>query len=543
MPPNKTPKKKSREIDTEIIEPTRVRIPNPQRVAASKNGMAATAHHRATEAGVRILRDGGNAVDAAVACAFALGVCEPQASGLGGQTMMLIHMADGNTTVALDGSSRAPNRAVADAFTKTSSRRLGYTASTVPSTPATLAYALERYGTFSLEQVLESSIRLAAEGCRITELQNKLQRRELKNFHKGNAGSIFLRDGQKPHKVGTVFKQPVLARTLRNLARRGIEDFYRGEMAEAIHDDMQRNGGFIHKDDLARIPYPLERKPLTCRFGNLYVTTMPPPGAGRTLVEMLNILRSFTRAERNPDTPKGALLLAEVIRQAQLDRRDRPFDPNFYPQVQDRKMVSRGYAKLVGEGIRSRIDGAGETTHLSVMDRQGNVVALTQSIERVYGAKVATAELGFLYNDYMSAFEYEDMSHPYYLRPNGVPWASVAPTIIFRSKRPWAAIGSTGSDRITSTIAQILLRMARQSPFDAVAAPRLHCTFDGKISLEASYFRDDIQSLLRERGFTVDIREPLSFYLGCVQMVLCEEGEFIGVADPRRDGSAGGPAR
>jgi gamma-glutamyltranspeptidase/glutathione hydrolase len=156
---------------------------------------------------------------------------------------------------------------------------------------------------------------------------------------------------------------------------------------------------------------------------------------------------------------------------------------------------------------------------------------------------VATPELGFLYNNYMSAFEYEDMTHPYYLRPNGVPWASVAPTIIFKSGKPWLAIGSPGSDRITSTIVQILIRLSYQSPFDAVAAPRLHCSFDGKVSLEASYMRDDIPKILKREGFKIDIREPMSFYLGCVQMVLSENSEFVGVADPRRDGAAGGPKR
>ncbi|MFC1888223.1 gamma-glutamyltransferase family protein [Thermodesulfobacteriota bacterium] len=536
-------KKNSREIDTDFLEPLKVRIPNPQRIAVSKHGMVATAHFRATDAGVEILEGGGNAIDAAVAAAFTLGVCEPQASGLGGQTMMLIHKVDDDVgTIALDGSSRAPSRAVIDDLEEKSSRRLGYTASTVPSTPATLAYALERYGTLSFDKVLAFPIKLAEEGYQITELQHRLQKRELKNFKKGNAGEIFLKNGEKPLPVGSLFKQPILAKTLRRLAEKGVEDFYSGEIAEAIHKDMQEKGGFIQMDDLAQIPYPLEREPLTCRFGNMYVSTMPPPGAGRTLVEMLNILRKFPAADRNPDTPEGALLLAEVIKQAQLDRRDRPFDPNFYPQVQDRRMVSRNYAKIVSEQIRSRIGGGGETTHLSVMDRHGNVVALTQSIERVYGSKIVTPELGFLYNDYMCAFDYEDMSHPYYLRPNAVPWASVAPTIIFRSKRPWLAIGSPGSDRITSTIVQILLRLARQSPFDAVAAPRLHCTFDGKVSLEASYFRDDIPKLLKQRGFTIDVREPMSFYLGCVQMVLFEGDELVGVADPRRDGSAGGPS-
>ena len=382
---------------------------------------------------------------------------------------------------------------------------------------------------------------LAREGYEISALQNRLQRRELKALKKRGAGSTFLRNGERPFPVGTIFKQPALADTLQLLAKKGIKSFYRGKIANLIHEDMQKNGGFIQKDDLARIPYPIERDPVSSRFGNMFVHTMPPPGAGRPLIEILNIIRKFPVKERNPDTPQGALILAEIMRRAQLDRRDRPFDANFYPQVQDRRMLSKDYAKLVSEQIRSRIKSGGETTHLSVMDKSGNVVSLTQSIERVYGAKVLTPELGFLYNNYMSAFDYEDMNHPYYLRPNGVPWASVAPTIIFRSKKPWLAIGSPGSERIISTLAQVLIRLAKQSPFDAVAAPRMHCSYDGKVSLEAAHMRNDILELLHQSGFTIDVRDPMSFYLGCVQMVLNDNSNFIGVADPRRDGSAGGP--
>lgn len=531
---------KRNEVDTDFIEPTKVKIPQPQRISVSKFGMVSTAHYLATRVGAQVLEDGGNAIDAAVASAFALGVCEPQASGLGGQTMMLLFLVDREKVIALDGSSRAPNRALNENFKDKAFRRFGYTAATVPSTPATLAYVLERYGSLKLADVLDHSIALAENGYPITELQHRLQARELKNFRKGNAGQIFLRDGDKPYSVGHVFSQPALAKTLIRLAKVGIDDFYLGQIAQTIHKDMQAHNGLIHKEDLAHIPYPIEREPVTGRLGRKTVYTMPPPGAGRTLIEMINIIKKFPHEKRNPATPEGALILAEVIRRAQLDRRDRPFDPNFFPQVQDRRMLSADYAKLVSQQIRSRIKTEGETTHLSVMDGAGNVVALTQSIERVYGSKTVTPGLGFLYNNYMSAFEYEDISHPYYMRPNGVPWASVLPTIILRNKIPWLAIGSPGSERITSAILQVLLRLDFQSPFDAVAAPRLHCSYNGKVSLEAAYMRDDIPKILSSRGFQIDIREPMSFYLGSIQMVLNEGKEFIGVADPRRDGSASG---
>jgi gamma-glutamyltranspeptidase/glutathione hydrolase len=244
------------------------------------------------------------------------------------------------------------------------------------------------------------------------------------------------------------------------------------------------------------------------------------------------------------DTREGLVLVAEVIRRAFLDRRDRPFDPAFYPQVQDRHMLSEDYARLVSRQVLKRVKTSGETTHLSVMDRFGNVVALTQSIERVFGSCALSPQLGFLYNNYMSAFEYKDISHPYYLRPNAVPWASVAPTIVMRGRRPWLALGSPGSERITPSILQVLLRLVQgASPLDAVTAPRLYCSLQGQVSLEASRLRDDLPSTLERLGYTIDRREPFSFYLGCVQMVVRGRKEMIGVADPRRDGAAGGPSR
>lgn len=234
-------------------------------------------------------------------------------------------------------------------------------------------------------------------------------------------------------------------------------------------------------------------------------------------------------------------MLAEVIRRAFLDRRDRPFDPNFYPQVERKRMVSLEYGQLVARQIRERVRTHGETTHLTVMDREGNVVALTQSIERVFGSCAASPELGFLYNNYMSAFEYTDIAHPYYMRPNAVPWASVAPTIVFRGRKPYLALGSPGSQRIAPAIMQVLLRLDNQSPMDAVAAPRLYCSLRGTVHLEASRMRSDIPRALINRGFRLRIRDPFSFYMGCVQLVMRDKSKFIGVADLRRDGSAGGP--
>jgi gamma-glutamyltranspeptidase/glutathione hydrolase len=510
--------------------------PKIQRVAVSPYGMIATQHHLATEAGARVLKEGGNAVDAAVTAALALGVCEPAASGLGGQTFMLIYNAKTRKTIALDGSSRAPNRAIPNSIPTEECRR-GYKATTVPSTPMTLNYALERYGSVDWQRAIKPAIKLAEEGFEISELQRRLTRKVRKILKEHSAGRFFLKNNKKTYRVGERFYQPVLADTLKRLMKRGVDDFYHGRIARFIHKDMIKNGGLIRKDDLAQMMGPIERKPVSCMFGEKRVVTFPPPGAGRTLIEMLNIASHFPSKYRNPETPEGTVYIANIIRHAFRDRHDRPYDPSFYAQVSDRKMISTDHAALVAKKIKS----GGDTTHLSVMDRYGNAVGLTQSIERVYGSCAATPELGFLYNNYMMAFEYEDIKHPYYMRPNAVPWASVAPTIVFSNRKPVMVIGSPGSERITSSIFQVLLRLDRQSPFQAVDAPRLHCSLDGEVSLEASRMRDDIPSALEHNGFKVDTRDPYSFYLGSIQLVIRDGDNFIGVADPRRDGSAKGP--
>ncbi len=573
--PGRSRRPRRQETDTDLLELSDKRIHEPQRVAASEHGMVSTAHYSATAAGVQTLEQGGNAVDAAVAAALALGVCEPAASGLGGQTMMLVHDVRAGRTVALDGSSRAPNRALVERFADLSAdRRRGHLATTVPSSVAVYAHALETFGRLGWATVLEPAIVLAEDGYEVSVLQQRLARRELRHLRSGSASRFFLVEGRRALRAGTTLVQPVLARTLRRLAEEGFEDFYLGETARLIHEDMEANGGILLADDLAQIPRPIERQPLAGRFGRDRLLTMPLPGAGRTLVEMINIHQSLPRHLRDIDTPDGAVCLAETIRLALVDRQDRPFDPNLYSQASDKQMLSRRYARALaqqmmqrfghgnaarrppsgnGEAARGSATGddaagvprlpsdSGETTHLSVMDSEGNAVALTQSIENVYGSCAASPELGFLYNNYMNAFQTEDPSHPYYLRPNAVPWANVAPTIVFKEHTPWLAIGSPGSERIPPAILQVLLRLAKSSPLEAVAAPRLHCSLEGVVSVEASRMATDMLSALEDAGFELNRREPYSFYMGCVQMVMNDRGRLIGVADPRRDGAAGGP--
>ncbi|UCG89477.1 MAG: gamma-glutamyltransferase [Gemmatimonadota bacterium] len=519
--------------------------------------MVASAFPDATAAGVEMLAQGGNAIDAACAVGFALGVCEPQASGLGGQSTGLVHFE--GRTFAVDGSSRAPSLAHKTRLEKARRRRLGYRATTVPSTPAACGWLHRHYGRLDWATVLEPAVRLARQGYRITQLQHDLQVRECDNFEaipSGSGARYFLSDGGKPHPVGSCFRQPDLAGVLELMASNGVEAFYQGDIAQQIDADMVANDGLLRADDLALIPWPIERPPVSRRYRGYLVKTMPPPGAGRTLLLVLLMLNYLQSKFVGGQEPPRYHFLAETFRKAFMQRQDRPFDPNTYPQIQHKRMLSKSFAREQASSIAKGMDvhlpledapgeDVGETTHFSVMDKDGNTVAMTQSIELAYGSKAAADGLGFLYNNYMMAFELDNPAHPYYLRPNAVPWSTAAPTIVFRRKQPWLAAGSPGSERIFSALAQFFVNVVDGSApiSEAAAAPRIHCSTGGRLSYEERRAPADVVAYLEQLGYRLTPREPYAFYLGCVQAVLkrqTDEG-FQGVADPRRDGTAAGP--
>lgn len=520
----------------------------------AKNGIVATAFPDATNAGVEMLKIGGNAVDAACASALALGVCEPQASGIGGQTMMLIYT--GKKVVAIDGSSRAPSLAHVKAIYETD-RSSGYRATTIPSTLATLGYVQQKYGQLSWQKVVEPAIKIAADGYKISELQHNLQIRELTKFDsvESRSGKKYFFKNDFPYPVGEVFKQPDLARLLEKIADKGIEEFYTGTVSKIIDADMRENGGLIRNDDLALIPYPIERQPLRGKFRKFSVYSMPLPAAGRTLLFALNMINGIPARRLNKDEVIRAKLLVKIFRKALLERSDRPFDPNFYPQVTEKDMLSTKYAQQCVKKIVKAVDlglpiretddeRSGETTHLSTMDKNGMAVSLTQSIERVYGSKAAADGLGFLYNNYIMDFDYKLPGHPFYLRPNAVPWATVAPTLIFHNDKIWMSLGSPGSERIMSAISQFLIHVIdeKMSLEKAMEAPRLHCSLGGRISIEGERFPNNVIDALEDEGYRLSKKDPYSFYLGAIHAVVkCLDGSgFQGVAEVRRDGSAMG---
>ena len=516
--------------------------------------MIATAFPEATQAGVEIFKKGGNAFDAACAAALALGVCEPQSSGLGGQSAAIIHFKD--KTVSIDGSSRVPSLAHIDQFEK-GERSKGYRATTVPTTVAVMGYINFRYGKLDWKDIVQPAIRIASEGYRITELQNFLQNRELDSFLKipsKSGAKYFLKNGKEPYNVGEMFIQPDLANTLIHLAENGPRSFYQGMIANRINDDMISNNGFLRGDDLALIPWPIERRILKRNYRHVSIATVPPPAAGRTLLLVMLMLSQLPVRVLKKESPQYYHFFSETLRKAFLFRTQRPFDPNTFHQISDKMMISRKFAKEQATSIRDRIDpslplieppdGDGQTTHLSAMDSEGNTIGITQSIELSYGSRAAAEGLGFMYNNYIRALDVNDPSHPHYLRPGATPWTSVAPSIIFHKDKPWIVTGSPGSERIYSAVAQFLTNVIdkEESMDEAIKRPRFHCSIGGKVSLEAKRFKPEIVSYLEEMGYNIDKKSDFDFYFGAIHSVMkcITKDEFQGAAEVRRDGTAGG---
>lgn len=521
----------------------------------SEHGIVVTAFSEATRAGVLMLEKGGNAVDAACAASMALCVCEPQSSGLGGQGMAILHL-DGRT-FTLDGSSRTPSLAHSSQIRKYE-RSFGYKAATVPSQVALIGFLHLEHGRLEWDEILEPAIHLASGGYVISPLQHRHQRKLLNSFLDSESLSgarYFLKNAESPYKPGDRFVQKDLAAVLSILAAEGPRSFYLGKIAGRIEDDMRAHGGLIRREDLAFIPWPVVRKPVHALYRDVRICTVPPPAAGRDLLLVLQMLNHAESSFISTRTPESARILAETIRSALLQRQQHPIRPDLYRQREDHTMASPAFAENLYRSILSRripdsstgslLRGGRDTTHLSVMDSQGNAVGISQSIESLYGSREAAEGLGFLYNNYINTLEDKDPSHPYYLRPNTMPWSSVAPSIMFLEDRPWLTLGSPGSDRIFSTLAQFIINLIDGSAtlYEAVDRPRLHCSPGGELSLEGDRFAPAIIDALRQDGYQIRIREPYSFYHGAVYAAMrCRtKNEFQGIAEVRREGSVLGP--
>jgi gamma-glutamyltranspeptidase/glutathione hydrolase len=519
-----------------------------------RRGMVATAFSAATTAGWEMLRAGGNAVDAAVAAAWALSVCEPSASGLGGQTTLVLRR-NGGQPVVIDGHSYAP-AAVCPGQVSSTQQKWGYRACTIPSTPATLGFAQRRYGTLSLERVMEPAIRLAEDGYRITELQHRQTQWCLTALRASPAASrLFLRRGFPPL-PGSLFRQKELAATLRRMARHGTEDFYLGALARLIAEDMNEHDGLLTEDDLAACRLPVERKAVAGLYRGFEVVSVPPHGGGLQLLLGLKVWERLRLDEPRADSATWYARLAEVIYLVFREREQWPVHPECPSPLLDERLLGETRAGELAEEVRRGLrkcaprgnkEEPGETTHLCTADGRGNVVSLTQSIQSLFGAKVANARCGVLYNNSLTTCPRHP--HPHQLQGGCTPRSNVAPTLVLKAGQRdqraelFLALGAAGSRRITSALLQVISALldGRLPLAQALGQPRVHATLCGTVWIERPAATDRVRERLDSAFPAVRLLPPHSFSMGAVQAIRFRSaGTLQGAADPRRDGTARG---
>jgi gamma-glutamyltranspeptidase/glutathione hydrolase len=508
---------------------------NPEVVA--DHGMVASAHALASQAGIEILKAGGNAVDAAVATAFAIGVVEPNATGIGGEGMMVIYLAGRKAAVAIDYRSAAP----AKASFKDRIASAGYQAVAVPGTVAGLTMALEKYGTMKLPRVMAPAVMLAADGYAIGPTLASVIADGFEEIAKVEGLAKILCPNGLPLEAGGVLKNPDLAESLRKIAAGGRDVFYRGELAGRIADDMAANGGFITRDDLASYK-AIERVPVRGSYRGYDLLAAPPPVGGLGLVEMLQILENFDVARYTAASPTRVHLFAEAMQRGFADFTRYVGDPAFVTVPVDR-LSSKAYAKVRAAEIKpdqiSPAIGAGapstesaSTTSLSVVDKAGNMVALTQTLSGFFGARVAVA--GIILNNEMGNFQ-----TPAAIAPGKRMVTTISPTIVLKDGKAFATLGTPGAMRIMTTMTLIISNLVdyRMGIQEAIEAPRFFPS--PKTLLVEPRFPEETVTSLAKMGYTVKPMREYDLFFGGAQGIVIDQktGKRVGGADPRRDGA------
>jgi gamma-glutamyltranspeptidase/glutathione hydrolase len=497
----------------------------------------------AAEAGAEILRAGGNAMDAAVAIALSLAVTEPAGSGLGGTAYVLVH-PPGGPAVAIRGPSRAPAR-IPDGVDAKKLRN--HQATTVPSFLKVLEVAWRRHGSgrIAWAKLFEPAIRHAEDGFRLGPFRYRSLVRNRKILStRPSAAAVFLLPGGKLPPPDHRLRQPALARTLRRLAEHGADDFYKGAIAEAIARDMAEHEGWITREDLASFPPPEEVPALHGTYRGRDVFALPPPSGGWVALQALNILELVPARELALDHVNRPIWMAEALRAAYRSRRRSPVpDQGDYTRAVDRR-TRKKTAETLFRAIHP--PGGGETTHFSLVDSTGLAVAVTQSINSYFGARVLAPELGFLYNNYMCEFTTRKKGHPFTLAPDALAYSSMGALIFARDGKPELVLGSPGGGRIISAVVQTAsARLDGGCSVEAaVREPRMHYTARTEVLHVERFPPERWQVLsLQSRGFEVSIpvttfrRDGLDSYFGGVNAVAWENGRWVGAADPRRDGA------
>ena len=506
----------------------------------SNAGVVTAGSPEAVAAGLEILKKGGNAVDASIAVAFTLAVTEPAQSGLGGQAQLLIYKP-GEEPLIINGTSFSPSilpeNILRDDLIK-------HKATTVPSMVKLLGYSWENYSAgLGWDDLLNPAIKFAEKGFPLAEFRYKVLEYKAEELRENSViAKLFLGENGSLINISEIWKQPVLANTLKRLANYGSDDFYQGEIAQKISDDMKLNDGWLTINDLKSLPQPFEQKPLKGTYRGYEIYTMPPPGGGWVIIQALNILEQFPSEKLTLKSNDRLTLIAQALQVAHRSRSEEPVkDLIHYQEDVDLKTDKNHAKKLLDEFSN------GETTHFSVVDKNGIVVSATLSINNYFGSKAASPELGLLYNDYMNEFELNEPGHPFNLQPNAMPYSSMTPTILMKDGKPVMAIGSPGSERIISAVVQVISLWidAGLNIEDAVAYFRIHVTPEKVIYTESDNFSDEDKLLLEKAGFTFEsppseiIVKNLNPYFGGVNAVAFENEEWKGATDPRRDGATG----
>ncbi|MDX1650505.1 MAG: gamma-glutamyltransferase, partial [Myxococcota bacterium] len=550
-------------------------------MARSTAGMVSAAQPLATRAGVRMLERGGNAADAAVATAFALAVTDAHHSGLGGGGFLLIRLPDGRA-VALDARETAPAAAARSMYVEEGvaedASRVGALAVATPGLLLGLATALERYGTLSLPQAMAPAIRLAEEGFAVgprhaATVRFWQERLGLAERFPETARIHLPPPDEGPIEAGWVLRQPELARTLRRIAAEGPEVFYRGAVGRAIVDEVRRRGGILSMEDLASYRVR-ERAPIRGRYRGLEVLSFPPPSSGGiALVQMLNVLEGFDLAARGPRSSATIHVVAEAMKLAFADRAAWLGDTDFV-DVPVERLVSEAYAAelrrridppwwrrapwtwhrdevaITVEGSGIPADGGG-TTHLSVADAEGGAVAITQTINLIFGSGITVPGTGIVLNDEMddfsvapdvpNAFGLVDTRGQNAVAPRKRPLSSMTPTVVLKDGRPFMVTGSPGGPRIITTTLLSILNVVDHGMdvMEAVSAPRWHHQWLPDRLLLEPQIPADVARALRERGHPVEISERE--WSSAQSVVVLPDGTFSGASDPRSDGVALGP--
>lgn len=537
-------------------------IKRDDRDGNGKNGVVSTGKYEASKIGADIIEAGGNAVDAAVAVGFALGVCEPQSSGIGGGGFMLIHSAETGENVFVDFREPAPSKAEAGMWPvdengelTDDTKWLGGPAVGVPGEVKGLLYALDTYGTMTREEVMNPAINMAENGYEVSAVLNRDMMEEFEVLTRfGACGDIYLKEGF-PYSVGDVIKNQDLAKTLSMIRDNGPDAFYKGEVAEAMVKAVQEAGGILTLEDLENYDIKL-RTPVSGTYRGYEILSSPPPSSGgTTIVEILNILENFDIKGMGHNSTEHLHTLTEAMKMAYKDRGFFAADTDFI-DVPLTGMASKEYAKELASQIdpeKAQIFEHGDawayespqTTHYSIMDKQGNIVAVTKTINYVFGSGVVPEGYGFIMNDEMDDFDAE-VGTANEVQPGKRPMSSMSPTIILKDGKPVMTIGAPGSQRIISGVAQVISNVIDfdMDIQDAISAPRIHAgsdwtTSDETIMIETRVDKDVIEGLKALGHPVLETGDWMDY--PCVQAVeMLPDGTLRGGADPRRDGKAVG---